>query len=84
MSEIITYPQTSPQYHDTAKITLDKILQTLMGGGSSGGGVGAVSDGAVDPVAAPTNPAIANWYVNTTSGTGWLWPAGGSAWQQIV
>ncbi len=54
------------------------------GGGGGGGGSGVVSDGAIDPVAAPANPAVANWYVNTVTQTAWLWPAGGAAWQQIV
>lgn len=81
MSATITYTTTVPQFHDTKKITLDKILQEL--NGAAGGG-GAVSDGVVDPVVAPTDGTITNWYVNTNTGTAWVWPAGGAAWQQIV
>jgi len=50
--------------------------------GGAGGGSGVVSDGVVDPVAAPANPAVTNWYINTATGTGWVWPAGGPAWIQ--
>jgi hypothetical protein len=52
--------------------------------GGAGGGSGVVSDGVVDPVAAPANPAVTNWYTNTVAATAWVWPAGGAAWQQIV
>lgn len=58
------------------------LLCELTNGGGLGSGV--LSDGAVDPVAAPTNPAVTNWYTNTATGTAWIWPAGGAVWQQIV
>lgn len=60
------------------------LLEQILAGGGGGGGSGVVSSGAVDPVAAPADPAVDNWYINTVAGTGWLWPAGGAAWQQIV
>lgn len=37
MSAIITYPDTENRQADTSKITLDKILQAINGGGGSGG-----------------------------------------------
>lgn len=54
------------------------------GSGGAGGGAGSVIDFATDPVAAPADTSVATWGVNTATGTGWLFPAGGSAWQQIV
>jgi hypothetical protein len=50
---------------------------------ASTGGIGyqQITGGTVDPVAAPSNPAVVNLYVNTVSGVIWTWPAGGSAWQ---
>lgn len=63
----------------------DALLCQIQAAGGGGGGSGAISSGAIDPVAAPTNPAIDNFYVNTASApkTGWFWPAGGGAWAQI-
>lgn len=52
--------------------------------GSGSGGDGSVIGFTSDPVAPPSNPSIATWGVNTITGTGWFWPAGGPAWQQIV
>lgn len=60
------------------------LLEQILAGGGGGAGSGVVSSGAIDPVAAPADPAVDNWYINTAAGTGWLWPAGGAAWQQIV
>ena len=59
------------------------ILCAIENGGG-GGGSGVVSDGVVDPVAAPADPSVANWYINTAAGTAWLWPANGVAWSQII
>lgn len=59
------------------------IAQSVSGTGGIGGS-GVLDDGTTDPVAAPSNPAVTNWYTNTATGTAWVWPAGGSAWQQIV
>jgi hypothetical protein len=84
---IITYQSTDPAFFDTPAITLEKILQVLNGGGTGGGGSGSaqsVTSGTVDPTTAPSNTAIAHWYVNTSADTGWVWPEGGSAWEQIV
>lgn len=41
MPALITYPDTYPRFHDTRKITLDKILQALNNGAGGGGGGGA-------------------------------------------
>jgi hypothetical protein len=60
------------------------IAEALAQGAAGGGGSGVVSNGATNPVAAPSDPAVTNWYVNTANGTAWVWPAGGAAWQQIV
>lgn len=60
------------------------IAEALNQGGGGGGGSGVVSDGVSNPVAAPADPAVTNWYVNTANGTAWVWPAGGAAWVQIV
>lgn len=43
MPALITYPDTENRYHDTSKITLDKILQALNGGAGGGGGAGNLS-----------------------------------------
>lgn len=51
MPALITYPDTENRYHDTSKITLDKILQALNGGAGGGGaGTGTLS-GAGAPAA---------------------------------
>lgn len=60
------------------------IAEALAQGAAGGGGSGVVSDGVVDPVAAPADATVTNWYINTATGTAWVWPAGGAAWQQIV
>lgn len=39
MSGLVTYPSTDPQFHDTEKYSLDKILQALNGGAGGGGPV---------------------------------------------
>lgn len=36
MSGLVTYPSTDPQFHDTEKYSLDKILQALNGGAGGG------------------------------------------------
>jgi hypothetical protein len=71
--------------------TLDAIetylVCQLANGGGGGGGGSPISSGVVDPVAAPTNPAVDNVYfniVNLAAITMWLWPAGGAAWSQVV
>lgn len=38
MPALITYPDTENRFHDSKKITLDKILQALNGGAGGGGG----------------------------------------------
>jgi len=75
------YDQCIPQ---GAKLAALMYLFENGGGGGGGGGSGVVSSGAIDPVAAPSDPTVDNWYVNTAAGTAWLWPANGAAWQQIV
>ena len=60
------------------------LLCTIMTNGAGTGGSGGLSDGVVDPVAAPTNPAVTNLYANTVNGTLFIWPAGGAAWTQYV
>lgn len=39
MGALVTYPDTQVRWHDTRKISLDKILQAL-NSGAGGGGVG--------------------------------------------
>lgn len=61
------------------------VIASVSGEGGGGeGGACCNSDGAVDPVAAPTDPTVTNLYTNTATGTLWVWPAGGAAWAQIV
>lgn len=45
MPALITYSDTQNRFHDTSKITLDKILQALNGGAGGGGGSGATLEG---------------------------------------
>lgn len=75
----------TPNPTDPRWFILQRILGALIDGGGGGGGSGGVSSGAGDPVAAPTNVNIDNIYVNRTAvpESGWLWPAGGAAWEQI-
>ena len=50
MGAYITYSDTLPRFHDTKKITLDKILQALnngAGGGGGGSGTGTLSGSGV-------------------------------------
>ena len=68
------------------KELVDLNAAIIAGGGGPGGG-GAISSGVIDPMAAPTNPAVDNVYfnvVNLAAITMWLWPAGGAAWSQVV
>lgn len=66
-------------------VLIGVFYQLYLNGTGSGGGGGSgyqqVTNGAVDPVNPPSNPAVTNLYVNNVSGVIWLWPAGGSAWQ---
>lgn len=81
MSEIITYPTTVPQYHDTQKITLDKILQEFNGNGS-GPGVGGtiqVYTGAAPP-ATPDDPTAAAVFYPDGGGSLQQWDVVGQAW----
>lgn len=51
---------------------------------NGGGATNYILDGAADPSSDPSDTAE-NWlYVNTTTGTLWTWPGGGSAWVQRV
>lgn len=74
-----------PNAYDTQWRIEQKILGALIDGGGGGGGSGGVSSGAGDPVGAPTNVNIDNIYINRTAvpESGWLWPSGGGAWEQI-
>lgn len=40
MSATINYPDTDVKFHDSPKIILDKILQSIVTGGGGGGGSG--------------------------------------------
>ena len=71
----------------TPGMIIDLLVNLNAGGGGGGGGGGGISSGVVDPVAAPTNPAVDNVYfniANVNAITEWLWPAGGAAWSQVV
>jgi hypothetical protein len=72
--------------YDCVGVTPGMIIDLLVMLNVSGGGgtTAQISNGAGDPVAAPTNPAVTNLYVNDLTGTIWEWPAGGAAWVQRV
>jgi len=76
----------TPVIGDTILRTTQKILGEIIagGGGGGGGGSGTNTDGVVDPTAAPTNTGVTNLYVNTATGTVWVWPANAGAWSQII
>lgn len=73
-----------PLFTDTRYILLMRILLAINAGGGGGSGTNFNLVGVVDPVAAPADVAETWRYTNTATGTDWVWPAGGSAWQQIV
>lgn len=62
------------------------LLCNIMAGGGTGGGGGnaGASQDIVDPVAAPANPAITSFYVNTAIGSLWYWKIIGQVWVQII
>lgn len=60
------------------------IAQLLCMGGGTGISTNYNLDGAVDPVAAPADTTKTWTYTNTATGTFWVWPKNGAAWQQIV
>ncbi len=63
---------------DAIEIGLLNAITTLLTGGSSA--LTQVYSGSVPPVAAPTNPAIAALYYDTSSGILYQWNIAGAAW----
>lgn len=61
MPALITYPDTENRFHDSKKITLDKILQALNGGAGSGSGSGGTLTGAGAPGAGLGSSGFTYW-----------------------
>lgn len=81
MGALITYSDTEPRWHDTSKITLDKILQAL-NDGAGGGGSGTT--GLLDGFGAPGAGlgSNGNLYVDKTNRD--LYAKIGGTWELIV
>jgi len=60
---------------------LKECLLVAAQAGGGGGGSNGLSQGAVDPVAAPTDPASPALYWNSVTGTIFNWNVIAQAWQ---
>lgn len=82
MSYTITYPSTDNMFADTKPITLQKILQELNGGGSTGGSSSFGRQVYMDRApAAPDNPSIPALSYDSPSGSIQQWRTDTQAWQ---
>lgn len=83
MAENYSYG-TLPARTNTKRVLEVKMLTTLNGGGTSGGGsgstFGAITQGSGAPVAAPANPAVSALYTDTSDGTLYYWNIASQAW----
>lgn len=79
----MTYPDTLPRWHDTRKITLDKILQALNSGAGSGGGGGA-SDGHHVSAGAPSGGTGVSGDTNWDTTNKIFYVKDGSTWTPLV
>ena len=71
----VTYPTTSPQWHDTRFLTLQRLLQA---GGTGSGGAVQIYQGRAP--AAPDNPALAALDYPSGGGSLQQWDTGSASW----
>lgn len=71
---------------DMSERQVDLIIAQALCEDAGGGGAGTnyLLHGAADPVADPADITETWRYTNTTTGTEWIWPSNGAAWQQVV
>lgn len=79
MPALITYPDTENRFHDTSKITLDKILQALNGGAGGGSGGGTLSGAGAPGAGLGSNGDL---YYDTTNKD--LYGKAAGVWELLV
>lgn len=83
MGAQVTYPNTNNDWHDTAAITLQKILQKTSATGATPG-TNTLLHGTGDPVAAPDDVANIALYVDDVNHEFWIWEPAAAAWQSYI
>lgn len=81
MAENYSYG-TIPARTNPKRVLEVKILNTLNGGGTGGGGsgFGPLSQGAGPPLAPPANTSATAFYVDTNVGVTYYWNTSTQAW----
>jgi hypothetical protein len=76
-----TFSSLSPQFQDTERVLLAKILTVLNNGGGGGGGVGW-THGAGSPIANGVSATAYGTYTNDSDSTFWIVSNG--TWIKLV
>lgn len=81
LSEAQCFACLNPQQWEILKLQLlCNMADTII----SGGGLGGMSCGPADPVAAPSDPTKCSIYANTTNDSLWYWNNATAAWVPLI